>query len=62
MNNIQISFNNKEFLEKKILICAPCDLYQALSLFVNQAVEEKLKLWDISITPTEVEYFMGDEI
>ena len=61
MNNIQIIFNNKEFLENKTLICAPCNLYQALAVFVNEAVEENLKLWNISITPTEVEYFIGDE-
>jgi hypothetical protein len=54
-----VTFKSQEYLIEAKTLVAPCNLYPALGKIINQNLDTKK--WSITIEPTDIEYFMGDE-
>ena len=57
--NVLVTLRNQEFLLDEKTMVAPCNLFQALGKIVDTASEGRN--WSITIEPTDMIYFMGDD-
>lgn len=57
--NVLVTLKNQEFLLEEDTLVAPCNLYAALSNLIDKAAEGRH--WSITIKPTDMAYFMGDD-
>jgi len=54
-----VTYTSKEYLIGSKTLVAPCNLYAALGKILNNDYDSNA--WTITIEPTDMEYFMGDD-
>ena len=54
-----VTYTSKEYLIESKTLVAPCNLYAALGKILNN--DYPSSSWKITIEPTAMEYFMGDD-
>jgi len=54
-----VTYTDPTYVLETQTLVAPCNLYAALGKILNN--DHDSSSWKITIEPTEMEYFMGDE-
>ena len=54
-----VTYTDPKYIMETQTLVAPCNLYAALGKILNNDYDSRT--WKITIEPTEMEYFMGDD-